>query len=103
MDEAELRAALEKLRGTGLPLLAHAEVAGPVDAATQTLNESSADWRKYSTYLALAPDAAEVEAIALLIRLAEEFQTPIHIVHLSSAEALPLLPGCARARRARHR
>jgi allantoinase len=27
----------------------------------------------------------------LLIRLAEEFQTPIHIVHLSSADALPLL------------
>ena len=37
------------------------------------------------------PDDAEIEAIELLIRLAEEFQTPIHIVHLSSAEALPLL------------
>ena len=36
-------------------------------------------------------DDAEVEAIALLISLAEEFQTPIHIVHLSSAQALPLL------------
>ena len=34
VDEADLRVALEKLRGTGLPLLAHAEVAGPVDAAT---------------------------------------------------------------------
>jgi len=51
----------------------------------------SADWRKYSTYLRSRPDAAEVEAIALLIRLAEEFQTPIHIVHLSSAQALPLV------------
>ena len=29
--------------------------------------------------------------IALLVRLAEEFETPIHIVHLSSAQALPLL------------
>jgi allantoinase len=45
----------------------------------------------YSTYLASRPDAAEVEAIRMLIRLAEEFQTPIHIVHLASAEALPLL------------
>ena len=27
----------------------------------------------------------------MLIRLAEEFRTPIHIVHLSSAQALPLL------------
>lgn len=91
VDESDLRKALEKLRSTGLPLLAHAEVAGPVDAATACLNAAGADWRKYETYLASRPDAAELEAIALLIRLAEEFSTPIHIVHLSSAEALPML------------
>jgi allantoinase len=91
VDETDLRAALKKLRGTGLPLLAHAEVAGPIGAATQALNRMSADWRKYSTYLRSRPDAAEIEAIALLIGLAEEFQTPLHIVHLSSAKALPLL------------
>jgi allantoinase len=91
VNEADLRLALAKLRGTGLPLLAHAEVAGPVDAATEALNASGADWRRYSTYLASRPDEAEVEAIALLIRLAEEFQTPIHIVHLATALALPLI------------
>jgi allantoinase len=91
VDEADLQLALEKLRGTELPLLAHAEVAGPVDEATRALNAAGADWRKYSTYLASRPNAAEVEAIALLIRLAEEFGAPIHIVHLSSAEALPIL------------
>jgi allantoinase len=91
VDEADLRLALAKLRGTGLPLLAHAEVAGPVDAATKKLTEAGTDWRKYSTYLASRPDAAEVDAIALLIRLAEEFRTSIHIVHLSSARALALL------------
>jgi allantoinase len=91
VDETDLRAALEKLRGIGLPLLAHAEVAGQVGAATRALDRMSADWRKYSTYLRSRPDDAEIEAIALLIRLAEEFQTPIHIVHLSSAQALPLL------------
>ena len=91
VDEAELRLALEKLRGTGLPLLVHAEVAGPVDAASKELNASGADWHKYSTYLASRPDAAEVEAIALLIRLTEEFDVPIHVVHLASAAALPLL------------
>ncbi len=91
VDEAQLRLALARLRGTGLPLLAHAEVGGPVEAETTKLNERGADWRKYSTYLASRPDAAEVDAIALLIRLAEEFRTPIHIVHLSSAKALPLL------------
>ena len=91
VDEADLRLALAKLSGTGLPLLAHAEIAGPVDAATKRLNETGADWRKFSTFLASRPDAAEVDAIALLIRLAEEYRTPVHIVHLSSAKALPLL------------
>ena len=86
-----------------MPLLAHAEVAGPVDAATEALNAANADWRKYSTYLASRPDAAEIEAIALLIRLAEEFETPIHIVHLASAQALPHACRGARARRARSR
>jgi len=91
VNEADLRLALAKLQRAGLPLLAHAELAGPVDSATEALNASGADWRKYSTYLASRPDEAEVEAIALLIRLAEEFQTPIHIVHLASAQALPMI------------
>ncbi len=91
VDEADLREALERLRGSGLPLLVHAEVPGPVAAATQALNQLEADWRKYATYLASRPDEGELEAIALLIRLAEEFETPIHIVHLASAQALPLL------------
>ncbi len=91
VDESELRLALAKLSGTGLPLLAHAEVAEAVTTATAALNDVGADWGKYPTYLSSRPDAAEVEAIALLIRLAEEFKTPIHIVHLSSAQALPML------------
>jgi allantoinase len=97
VDEAELRLALPRLKADGLPLLAHAEVAGPVIAATAALNAAGADWQKYATYLASRPDDAEVEAIALLIGLAQEFATSIHIVHLSSAKALPLLAG-ARSR-----
>jgi len=91
VGEADLRLALKKLQESELPLLVHAEVAGPVDEATRTLNAAHSDWRKYSTYLASRPDAAEIEAISMLIRLTEEFETPIHIVHLASAEALPLL------------
>jgi allantoinase len=91
VDEADLRLALARLRGTGLPLLAHAEIAGPVEETTKKLNDTGADWRRYSTFLASRPDIAEVDAIALLIRLAGEFQTPVHIVHLSSAQALPLI------------
>jgi len=98
VDETDLRAALKELQGTGLSLLAHAEVAGPVNDATRALNDAGSDWRKYSTYLASRPEDAEIEAIALLIRLAEEFQTPIHIVHLSSARALPLISDARRRR-----
>jgi allantoinase len=93
VDEAQLRKALGVLRGSALPLLAHAEVGEPVESATAEIHsrEPKADWRRYSVYLASRPDEAELEAIALLIRLAEEFDTPVHIVHLASAKALPML------------
>ena len=91
VDEAELRLALGKIRGRGLPVLAHAEVAGPVEASSRALNAGGRDWREYLTYFASRPDVAELQAIALMIQLAEEFDTPVHVVHLSSAQALPLL------------
>ena len=94
--EADLRSALQRLRGTGRPLLAHAEAPGPVEAATEEIDREGRDWRKYETYLASRPDAAELEAIALLIRLAEEFETPVHVVHLASAKALPVLADARR-------
>lgn len=92
-DKAQLRKALAVLRDSGLPLLAHAEVAGPVDRATAQINsgDSSANWRRYATYLASRPDDAELEAIEMLIGLAAVFDTPIHIVHLATARALPAL------------
>lgn len=91
VNEEDLRSACEKLRGTGLPLLAHAELAGPVEAATRALNAAGSDWRRYATHCASRPEVAEVEAIRLLIKLAEEYRTPVHIVHLSSAQALEML------------
>jgi allantoinase len=68
VDEAQLRRAMETLSGSGLPLLCHAEVAGPVDWATGVLNAAGADWRSYANYLASRPDEAELEAIELLIK-----------------------------------
>ena len=43
VNETELRAALPLIKETGLPLLAHAELAGPVDAAKRA--PANADWR----------------------------------------------------------
>jgi allantoinase len=96
VDETDLLPALEKLRGTGLPLLVHAEVAAPMDEAMAALNDAGAEWRSYSAHLASRPDDAEIEAIRLLIRLADEFRTPMHVVHLSSAKALPIIAAARR-------
>ncbi len=49
------------------------------------------DPRRYASYLASRPRAAENEAVELLARLCRESGVPIHIVHLSSADALPAL------------
>lgn len=89
VTEGELRAALPHVVRTGLPLLVHAELAGPVEMATQGLQDC--DWRKYQTYLRSRPDEAELEAIELLLQLCREYRFPLHIVHLASARALGML------------
>ncbi len=86
VTERELRRALPHVARTGLPLLVHAELAGPVEAATVALRD--ADWRKYATYLKSRPDEAELSAIRLLISLCREFGFRLHIVHLATCEAL---------------
>ena len=91
VDESDLRSALERLRGTGLPLLVHAEVAGPVGCGNQRTQHEQVQTGAICDLSCFAARRCEVEAIALLIRLAEEFHTPIHVVHLSSAKALPML------------
>lgn len=87
--EADLRAAIPVLASLDAPLLAHAELAKIIDAATATL--ASAPPHAYATWLASHPREAENEAIALLLRLASEFHGRVHIVHVSSADALDLL------------
>jgi allantoinase len=86
IDQHQLEAALPFIAQCGLPLLVHAELAGPIDAATQSLRD--ANWTSYSTYLASRPDEAELEAIHLLIRLCRQYGFRLHIVHLSTALAL---------------
>jgi allantoinase len=98
VDENDLRLALEKLRGTGLPLLAHAEVAGPIEEATKGMGPSELGWRRYQRYLVSRPQIAESEAIATLVKLADEYQSPIHVVHLSSAGPALMLLESARKR-----
>ena len=89
VNEQELRAALPHVARTGLPLLVHAELPGPVEAATQRL--AGADWSRYSTYVQSRPDEAEVSAIRLMISRCREYRFRLHIVHLTTSEALEML------------
>jgi allantoinase len=86
VSEPQLRAALPHLVKTGLPLLVHAELPGPIEAAAARL--AGDDWRRYETYLRSRPDEAELEAIALLLALCRDFRFPLHIVHLATSRAL---------------
>jgi allantoinase len=91
IDRANLELALPHIAKTGLPLLVHAELAPSIDKAVADLNASGADWRQYSTYLASRPDQAELDAITMLIDLCRRYKFKLHIVHLSTAKALPLI------------
>jgi allantoinase len=86
VTESELRAALPHVARTGLPLLVHAELAGPIEAATAGL--ADADWKSYATYLQSRPDEAELSAIRLLLLLCGEYQFRLHVVHLATWQAL---------------
>jgi len=89
VGEVELRAALPHVARTGLPLLVHAELPGPIDAATDRLRDQ--DWTRYTTYLQSRPDEAELAAIRFMLSLCREYSFPLHIVHLATGLALEQL------------
>ena len=84
VNEGHLRAVMPLLARLNLPLLVHAEL-------PESLREPQGDARAYQTWLQSRPAQAEVDAIALLVRLAREYRTRVHIVHLATGEALALL------------
>jgi allantoinase len=91
--ERELRSALKEIASIGAVLIVHAELPAPVDAAlaAQAAEPDTVEPRRYETFLRSRPRAAEDEAVALLIRLCRETRARVHVVHHSSADALPLL------------
>jgi allantoinase len=95
--DRDLRPAIVVLVALGVPLLVHAEWPAVLQAAVDAIDAPGVAEKihppdnKYSTWLAYRPRAAENEAIQYLIQLAREFRIPIHIVHLSCSDALPVL------------
>lgn len=86
VNAPELQSAMTTLRGTDAPLLVHAELAGPIEAARPSGPSDS-----YLQYLHSRPPAAEVEAIELVARLCKATGARAHIVHLSAYEGLDII------------
>jgi allantoinase len=82
--ERDLRKVMPIIAKHQLPLLVHCELT----ADQPTRNNQPSDKRSYQQYLASRPKVWENKAIALMIRLCEEFNCPVHIVHLSSSESI---------------
>ena len=95
VTQPDLREAMPILAELGIPLMVHAELPEVIEAAT--LEAAAGDPLTYATYLASRPPAAEHEAVALVIELAEITGARVHIVHVSSAQTVRMVSS-ARAR-----
>src|SRR5688572_15671331 len=80
--ETDLRKIMPILARHNLPLLVHCELSNEDESWKQN------DKTSYHNYLASRPKKWEDDAVAMMIRLCEEFKCRTHIVHLSSADSL---------------
>lgn len=79
--EEDLRKVMPILAKYDLPLLVHCELTGNTQPAI-------GNRQSYNNYLNSRPKKWEDDAIAMMIRLCEEFNCRTHIVHLSSANSI---------------
>jgi allantoinase len=82
VTEDDLRKAMPIIAKHGLPLLVHCELSEEVNGELSMVNTS------YKDYMASRPKEWEDKAIAMMIRLCEEFNCRTHIVHLSSSNSI---------------
>lgn len=85
LSSAQLRAAMTEIAGFDGLLIVHAEDPDVIAAHARPHTVH------YAEFLGSRPPAAEIEAIATVIEAARETGCRTHIVHLSSAEALPAI------------
>jgi allantoinase len=87
MSPEDLRGAASGLAALDALLMVHAEWPPALERAGEPLG----DPRRYGTWLASRPIAAETEAVRFLIDLARETGLRIHVVHVSAPETLELI------------
>jgi allantoinase len=85
LSPEELDTAMKAIGAFGGQIIVHAEDPGVLDEAP------AAHGREYADFLASRPDEAEHAAIALVIETARRTGTRAHVLHLSSASALPMI------------
>jgi allantoinase len=90
LDQAGLRDVMARAAGLGTVVLVHAEDAGVVGALPPAAGPG------YGAFLRSRPAVAEVIAVAAVIDAARVTGARAHVLHLSAADAVPLL---AEARR----
>jgi allantoinase len=94
LDPSGLDAAMRAIAPLGSVLLAHAELPGPIARAAATV--AGRDPRRYATWLASRPPAAELEAIRLVTATARATGCRAHVVHLSAADGAHLVVAARR-------
>ena len=92
VTEEDLRKGLPILKKHNVPLLVHAEIEDSIPEQN-LLNEFP---KSYQAYLASRPKNREDNAVRLMINLCEEFDTRVHIVHLSSSSSIEPLENAHR-------
>ncbi|MBT3165322.1 allantoinase AllB [Streptomyces sp. Vc74B-19] len=85
LDEEQLARSLAEIAAFDGLLIVHAEDPGHLAGAPQRGGP------RYADFLASRPRLAEDTAIARLLEQARRFDARVHVLHLSSADALPLL------------
>ncbi|MFF0042440.1 allantoinase AllB [Streptomyces mirabilis] len=91
LDQEQLARSLAEIAAFDGLLIVHAEDPHHLAAAPQK------GGRKYADFLASRPRDAEDTAIGNLIAQAERLHARVHVLHLSSSDALPLIADAKRA------
>jgi len=84
LDEGRLEDVMEQVSSFGGLLLVHAE-------DPDAVSPCPAGGTRYDDFLASRPDASEVSAVSAVVGAARRTGCRAHVVHVSTARALPLL------------
>ncbi|HET7306170.1 MAG TPA: allantoinase AllB [Segeticoccus sp.] len=90
LDAGQLEAAMREIASFGGLLIVHAEDAHTIDTAPQ------AHGRHYRDFLGSRPRRAENRAVEQVIGLSRRTGCRVHVLHVSSADALPLIAAAKR-------